>query len=165
MLSRRDLLSLMEELGIPFRLYEHEAVYTIAEAENLCRSLDGQLCKSLLLADTQGALYLLAARGSIRVDMKALALRLQSGRLSFAPPEALQHYLGCPPGAASLLGLVNDAQRRVTAVIEEPLLYAQGDLLFHPLENTASVAIRPEALGRFLAHTGHTPIPVADISR
>lgn len=132
MLSRRDLLSLMEELDIPFRLYEHEAVYTIAEAEDLCRSLDGLLCKSLLLADTQGALYLLAARGNIRVDMKALALRLQSGRLSFAPPEALQRHLGCPRGAASLLGLVNDTQGHVKAVIEEPLLAARATSSFTP---------------------------------
>lgn len=163
MVSRDGLLALLSELGIPFRLYEHEAVYTIPEAETLCRTMNGILCKSLLLADAHGGLWLLAARGNIRIDLKALARHLRCGRLSFAPAEALQRYLGCTAGAASLFGLVNDMQGRVTAVIEEPLLAAGEDLLFHPLENTASVAISPEGLRRFLAHIRHTPVPVPAI--
>lgn len=165
MLTREGVLALLETLGIPYRLYEHEAIMTIAEAENVRRMLDGTLCKCLLLKDLGGSLHLLVAHGDCRVDMRALADQLGGGRLSFAPPEALEANLGCKPGSATVLGLANDAGGRVTAVVHDILLSGDCDLHFHPMENTASVGISAESLVRFLEYVEHTPVIVKDIAK
>lgn len=165
MLAREGILALLETLGIPYRLYEHEAIMTMAEAENVRRILDGTLCKCLLLKDLGGSLRLLVTHGDCRVDMRKLADQLDGGRLSFAPPEELEANLGCKPGSATVLGLANDTGRRVTAVVQDTLLAGDRCLHFHPMENTASVGISAESLVRFLEHVGHAPVIVKDIAK
>jgi len=163
MYSRSQLLTLLDDLGIAYNLYEHEAVMTIAESKAVRNGLRGVLCKCLLLADRSDRLYLVAAFGDTRLDMRALADQLQSGRLSFAPVTALKEFLGLEPGSASLFGLVNDVTHRVTPIIQKDLLETEEDLFFHPLVNTASVGLSSEAILRFLQHTGHTPIILGHI--
>lgn len=165
MLTRGAVLALLDTFAIPYRLYEHEAIMTIAEAENVRRMLDGTLCKCLLLTDQGGSLRLLVAHGDFRVDMRKLADQLGSGRLFFAPPEALEANLGCKPGSATVLGLANDIENRVTAVIQDSLLSAGRDLHFHPMENTASVGFSAESLIRFLEHIRHAPVIVKGIEK
>jgi len=165
MLTRDGILALLETLHIPYRLYEHEAIMTIAEAENVRRMLDGTLCKCLLLKDLGGSLYLLVAHGDCRVDMRKLANQLGGGRLSFAPPDALEANLGCKPGSATVLGLANDTESRVTAVVQDSLLSGGCDLHFHPMVNTASVGISAESLVHFLEQIGHAPVIVKEIAK
>lgn len=165
MLFREDLLALLAQLGIRHSLHEHEAVMTVAEARAVRRGLEGVLCKCLLFADTGGSLWLLTAHADIRVDMKELARQLGCGRLSFAPPETLFETLGCKPGSSSILGLVNDTGRRVTAVIQGSLLAVGLILHFHPLVNTASVGIGTQDLMRFLDHIHHPPVIVDGIEK
>lgn len=161
MLDRQDILALLASREIAFRLYEHTPVMTVAEARAVRGTLDGLLCKCLLLANAKGALWLLTVHADARPDLKQLARFLESGHLSFAPPERLADCLGCVPGAVSILGLANDTAHRVTAVIQESLLTDGADLHFHPLVNTATVGISSDGLLRFLGHTGHPPVRVA----
>ena len=165
MLSRHAILSLLEELGVDYRLHEHAAVMTVAESRIVRTTLDGLLCKCLLLAGAGGTLWLLTVEADLRVDLKKPAARLGIGRLSFAPPDALETCLGCKPGAVSILGLANDTGSRVEAVIQDTLLATEERLHFHPLVNTATVGIFPGDLSRFLAHIRHDPVVVADIAQ
>lgn len=49
---------------------------------------------------------------------KELSKQIGSSRLSFATAEDLEQLLGVQPGSASVLGLLNDTEHRVTLVLD-----------------------------------------------
>ena len=60
------------------------------------------------------------------------------------------------PGSVSLLGLVNDPQRRVRLIVDADYYPAEA-YLCHPLVNTATLVLTHAALLRFLESTAHVP--------
>ena len=68
--------------------------------------------------------------------------------------------LGLAPGSVTPFGAINDADGRVSVIVDEALL-AHDPLNFHPLENTATTSIRPADLIAFLRATGHEPAVLA----
>ena len=93
-----------------------------------------------------------------RHDLKALGVRLgASGRLSFGSAERLMAALGVAPGSVTAFALVNDPDKRVTFVLDRALL--DHDIVnFHPLVNTATVALAREDFLKFCDAIGHTPL-------
>ena len=63
--------------------------------------------KSLFLTNRDGSMVLAVAKDDTRVDLKALAKRLQAGRFSFGKGELLEAVLGVSPGSVTPLALVN----------------------------------------------------------
>lgn len=162
-LSERDLLSRLDAAGIAYGYYAHPPVMTVAETASLTVAFDGFSCKCLFLRGKDGRFWLVAVPASMRVNLKALATALQSGRLAFADENAMLDLLGVTPGSVTALAAVNDTQNLVTVVLEESLL-TEKRLLFHPLVNTASVAVAPADVIRFLESTGHSPVTVNGIA-
>ena len=74
---------------------------------------------------------------------KYLSAQLGCSRLSFASEEKLEELLGVKSGSASLLGLMNDREKKVRLVFDKELL---SEKLFacHPCKNTSSVAFSME---------------------
>ncbi len=96
--TRADLEARLAELGITTTTVEHPAVFTVAESSELERQLPGGHTKNLFLKDDRGAVFLVIAEASARVDLKALSKRLQAGRFSFGKPELMTEILGVTPG-------------------------------------------------------------------
>ena len=83
-----------------------------------------------------------------------------SPRLSFATGEDLQALLGVQPGSASVLGLMNDTECRVTLALERRVAEAEW-FGCHPCRNTSSLRLKTkDLLHVFLPHIGVTPIIV-----
>ena len=81
-------------------------------------------------------------------------------RLHFAEPGYMEEMIGCPPGSASVMGLMNDSENRVTLIVDEDLLKAEY-IGCHPCINTTSLSIKSEdVFGKFLEATGHGYIAV-----
>ena len=59
-------------------------------------------------------------------------------RLSFASEEYMARFLDIHPGSVSVLGLMNDKERRVRLVIDEDVLKEEF-FGCHPCENTSSI--------------------------
>ncbi len=59
-------------------------------------------------------------------------------RLSFASEDYMAQFLDVHPGSVSVLGLMNDRERRVRLVINEDVL-KEAFFGCHPCENTSSV--------------------------
>ena len=165
MLSKSALLALLHRLEIAFHICKHQAVMTVDESKNLKKPMNGVLCKCLFLQSADGALWLAAVPGEMRVDLKLLAQALACKRLSFGAPDLMEKHLGVSPGAATLFATANDTAHAVHTVIEESLWFSERPLAFHPLLNTATISIMPRDLMRFLDHTGHTPVIVRAISQ
>ena len=64
------------------------------------------------------------------------------------------------PGSASVLGLLNDTEHRVTLVLDRAVAEREW-FGCHPCRNTSSLRLRTEdVLEKFLPHTGHVPLVV-----
>jgi Ala-tRNA(Pro) deacylase len=153
MLNTADLLDLLETCGDPIDVRTHRAVLSVDEFHALDSGLAGAICKNLLIRDRNG-LYLLVVSATKRVDLKALASRLGSSRLSFADATHLEAKLGTWSGALSPLALANDADEEIALVIDEAL-QAEAHLLFHPLDNAVTVSLTRRTLESFCERIGH----------
>ncbi|MFN3622967.1 MAG: prolyl-tRNA synthetase associated domain-containing protein [Hyphomicrobium sp.] len=152
--SRKDLFGRLSELGIETTTVEHDPVFTVAESGELERRLPGAHTKNLFLKDEKGALFLVVAMSSTRVDLKALARTLAAGRFSFGKPELLMDVLGVPPGSVTAFSVINDTSGRVSVVIDAELMKHET-INCHPLENTATTNIAREDLLRFIRACDH----------
>jgi len=158
--SRQDLFARLAELGIETHTVEHPPVFTVAESSQLEREMPGAHTKNLFLKDVDGALFLVVAMTTTRVDLKTLAKTLRTGRFSFGKPELLLTTLGVPPGSVTVLAVINDPGQRVSIVVDAELM--QHDTInCHPLENTATTSIARDDLLRFIRACGHQPRVVA----
>jgi len=63
-------------------------------------------------------------------------------------------YLKLTPGSVSPFGLINDAQKEVTVVVDNQLLTYQN-LAFHPNINTQTLALKTEDFQKYLNWTGN----------
>ncbi|MBN3723841.1 prolyl-tRNA synthetase associated domain-containing protein [Burkholderia sp. Ac-20379] len=150
MLGKDEVLTWLRQRGIPFAYEQHDAVLNMAESGLLTLTLDGARCKNLLLQDKKGQYFLVVTTSNKALDLSGAAEAIGSKRLSFASGDTLFELLGIRTGSLSPLALVNDAARRVRLILDADL---EGEpvFLFHPLENTASVALARAAFEAFLA--------------
>ena len=97
-------------------------------------------------------MVLVVAKDDTRVDLKALAKRLGSGRFSFGKAELLEAVLGVPAGSVTPFALINPSAAGVTVVVDAAIMdFAEVNC--HPLDNTATTRLataRPHPLHRGL---------------
>lgn len=161
--SPQDLMQALTALNIEYELFEHEAVFTVEESHKVAATVKGAHCRNLALVNKKKQMWLVTLRDQTPVDLKKLEAVLGSGRLSFMRPERLWDYLGVRAGSVTPFAIMNDAEHKVTSVLEEEML--QSDLMnVHPMINTMSVALAPEDLLKFISHTGHEPLKFAAAS-
>ena len=161
----RRLYAKLTELGIEWTTHAHAAVFTVGEARAArVDALAGTHTKNLFVESRSGALFLVAAREELKLDLNALARALNVPRFSFGKAELMREALGIAPGAVSPFALINDvggdAGSRVRAVLDEGML-KKDPLNFHPLRNDRTTAIRAADLVRFLRAIGHEPLVMA----
>ncbi len=135
---------LLDSLGIDFTRVDHDVAMSMEDLNAADRVLGCTIAKNLFLTNRQQTdFYLLIMPGSKPFKTKYLSAQLGCSRLSFATEEHLEKYLGVRSGSASLLGLMNDAEKKVRLVFDAELL---NDALFacHPCINTTSIAFSTE---------------------
>ncbi len=160
-LSPDELCAHLAEQGIPTARTDHAPVFTVAESKALRGTIAGHHTKNLFLKDKKGRLFLVSALESTRIDLKRLHETLgATGRLSFGSAELLMQTLGVTPGSVTAFAVINDRSGAVTMVLDAALMTGEP-LNFHPLVNTATLAITPDDMLRFLRGTGHEPLIVA----
>ena len=136
-------------LGIDVPCHEHPPLRTVEDAHRYWDALSGAQVKNLFLKDAGGQLWLVVVPGDPRMDTRAMAALIGSRRISFGSAALLREVLGVEPGAVTPLAVINDATGRVRTVLHAGLTQEEL-LLVHPLVNTATVQIAPDALLRFM---------------
>lgn len=137
---------LLDSLGISFSRVDHDSAASMKDLDETDRILGCTIAKNLFLANRQQTdFYLLVMPGGKPFKTKYLSAQLGCSRLSFASEEQLQALLGVKSGSASVLGLMNDREKRVRLVFDAELL---SEPLFacHPCINTSSIAFSTEEL-------------------
>jgi Ala-tRNA(Pro) deacylase len=161
--DRDSLLAWMAEQGIDSVTHDHPAVFRVEEGLELKASMPGAHTKNLFLKDKKGRLWLISARQDTVIDLKTAHRLIGADRLSFGNEALLYETLGVRAGSVTALGLINDADRRVTFVLDARLAEAEV-VNFHPLTNTATTALEQAAFRRFLTAIGRSPAMVVDFS-
>ncbi len=133
-----DIYQALSELAIAYTRYDHPAVFTAEEAEQLCGSIPVAHTKNLFLRNRKGDKHFLVVIGATkRANLKQLETLLGE-KISFASPERLQQCLGVIPGSVTLLGLINDKNKEVSVIIDQDL-WDNEILGVHPLVNTTTL--------------------------
>ena len=136
--------------------HEHKPLATVEDAHAIWDNLPGAQVKNLFIKDAGRQHWLVVVPGDPRMDTKAMAPLIGSKRISFASADDLRTILGVEPGSVTPLAMMNDQNHQVRLVIHAALMQAET-LLVHPMVNTATLAMPPADLLRFLAH--HDVIP------
>jgi Ala-tRNA(Pro) deacylase len=157
--SDTELFARLDALGIRTRTVRHPSVFTVAEAKAHRDELPGAHTKNLFLKDRKGELWLVVTDEDRPLDLKRLSRQIGAAPLSFGRPALLVDVLGVAPGSVTPFAVVNDADGRVRLVLDAALMLADA-LNVHPLVNSATTAIAPADLVRFVSASGHEPLIV-----
>ena len=149
----------LARLEIPFTRVDHEAAFTMEDCAAISAALEVHICKNLLLTPrNRSAFYLLCLPAEKPFSTKDFSKLIGSSRLSFSTEEDLVALLGCHAGSASVLGLMNDTEHRVTLAIDRAV--AEDEWFgCHPCKNTSSLRLKTrDVLEKFLPATGHEAV-------
>ena len=139
---------ILDSLNVAYQRIDHEAAMTMDACEEIDRTLgEGvEICKNLFLCNRQETdFYLLLLPGDKPFKTKDLSAQIGSFRLSFAKPEYMEKYLDITPGSVSVMGLMNDREKKVQLLIDKDVL--EGEFFAcHPCINTSSLRFRTKDL-------------------
>ena len=152
---------LLDQLEIPYRRIDHEAANTMEACREVDEVLGVTICRNIFLCNRQQTDFYLLEDGKV-FKTKYLSAQLGTSRLSFAPPEFMEEFLDIKPGAVSVLGLMNDKDRRVKLVMDKSI-YESDETGCHPCVSTASLRIKTrDILEKFLPAVNHD-VTVVDL--
>ncbi len=151
---------LLDKLNVEFVRTDHpdEPATTMEACEKIDSILNVRICKNLFLCNRQKTVfYLLVMPGDKPFKTKELSKQMGISRLSFADEAFMKEMLDLYPGSVSVLGLMNDKEKKVNLVIDEDVL---GEEYFgcHPCVNTSSIRFKTRELTeKILPALGVTP--------
>ncbi len=161
--SEKEFLCYLDSNQIPYQRLSHPAVYTCEQAERLRPKTHGVSTKNLFLADKKQAnFFLVMVACQKRLDIHQLRQQLGGAKIHFGNEARLLELLGVTPGAVTVLGLVNDVEKRVNLFVDREI-WDEPFFLCHPLVNTATLVLAKADLVRFFELTGHA-VQVVDIA-
>ena len=153
--ERKEILELLEREAIQYRVVDHPPVFTVQEMEQNHLLEHGKICKNLFLRNAKGDThYLVCLPAEQQADLKTLATKLSSTKLSFASENRLVEHLGVTHGAVSPLGVLNDDAHTVVVAMDRALLDWE-DMGVHPNVNTSTVWLRPDDLLKLIRQAGN----------
>lgn len=131
----------LDRLGVAYERVDHPALMTMEACESVDKMLNTRICKNLFLCNAQRTqFYLLLMPGDKKFKTAVLSKQIGSARLSFAEPEFMLDMLDITPGSVSVLGLMNDKDKRVRLLIDEDVL-KEPVFACHPASTPAACAL------------------------
>ena len=139
---------LLDSLGVEYYRIDH-APATGDDPdlmEEIERVLDARICNNLFLANRQRTGFCMMMIPSYK-RFRSSDISKQAGRsrLHFAEPEYMEELIDCTPGSASVMGLMNDREKRVQLLVDNDVLRSEY-VGCHPCINTSSLRLRTEDL-------------------
>ena len=148
----------LDGLSIQYLRADHAQAMTMEACREVDEAFGAPLCKNLLLCNRQQTeFYLLLIPGDKPFKTSQLSKQIGSSRLSFASGETMEALLDITPGSLTLLGLMNDREKKVHLLIDRDLLEAEY-FSCHPCINTSSLRLTTrDVLEVLIPALGHTP--------
>ncbi len=157
--GKAEVYDYLEKAGVEFEKLEHDAVYTIEEMQKAGITEKGGVCKNLFLRDAKGKNhYLVVVPEETKVDLRGLAGKIGSTKLSFGSAERLMKYLGVEQGSVSPLGVMNNEDDTVVVVFDKSLSGKKVGV--HPNDNTATLWLEFSDLKKVIEGVGNKVLMV-----
>ena len=152
---------LLDKLGMEYYRTDHEPATTMEVCNDIDKILDTLICKNLFLCNRQKTnFYMLMMPGDKPFKTKDLSAQINSARLSFAKPEYMEKYLDITPGSVSVMGLMNDHDKKVQLLIDEDVM-KNPYFGCHPCISTSSLKFTTEDLkNKIIPELEHAPLMV-----
>ena len=156
----KKILDKLDSLKIDYKVYRHEAKFTVEEKEELDRELGitARHCKNIFLTNrSKTVFYLLVMPFEKTFRTAEVSKELGTSRLSFASEEMLMDMLHCKSGSLGSLSLMFDEDVEIGLAVDRELLDCE-ELCFHPNIDTTTVTMKTcDYLDIFLPKIRHTP--------
>lgn len=154
--KRAAVIAYLKQQDIPFEIYEHPPVPTVEEALPFWKNIDASHCKNLFFRNHKGNRhYLVILDHRRQLNIRDLEQKLKQGKISFASPGRMEHYLGLNAGSVSVFGIINDFDNHVHLFIDKAL-ESSTRISFHPNENNATLVISFASFLKFLESSGNS---------
>ena len=129
----------LDGLGVEYDRVDHGPAMTMEDCKEADEILQATICKNLFLCNRQKtAFYLLMIPDTKVFHTKDLSAQIGSA-------EYMEEFLDITPGSVSVMGLMNDKERRVQLLIDEDVL--GGEYIgCHPCINTSSIRLKTKDL-------------------
>ena len=161
-MNKSETLYYLDQHGIKYEIVEHQAVYNMAEMEQIELPYPKADAKNLFVRDDKKRnYYLLTIKGDKRVNLQQFREENGTRRLSFASPQDLKEKLGLEPGSVTPLGLLNDSEHQISFYLDS-YFSQQSRIAVHPNDNTATIWLKPQALIHLIKDLGN-PVKVVKI--
>ena len=158
-MNKNETLHYLDQLGIKYEIVEHQAVYNMAEMEQIELPHPEADAKNLFVRDDKKRnYYLLTIKGDKRVNLQQFREENGTRRLSFASPQDLKEKLGLEPGSVTPLGLLNDPGHEIPFYLDS-YFSQQPKIAMHPNDNTATIWLDPQDLLKVIKGLGN-PVKV-----
>lgn len=152
--TKEQLIAHLDGLGIKYKIYDHDPIFTVEQGAHLKKSIPGTHCRNLFLYDKKKRMVLVTAANETKIDLKKLNKILECGRFSFCSPARLWENLGIRPGSVNPFCIMNDKNKNIRMVIDKKMMDA--DLInVHPMDNAATIGMAPQDLIKFMDSINH----------
>jgi Ala-tRNA(Pro) deacylase len=136
-----DIIQFLTEQPVSYQRYDHAAVFTVHQANQLDVKIPGLATKNLFLRDGKGKRHWLwVGADDDPLDLVTLAQRLEVKRLSLASNERLAAFLKSAPGRVSLLDMFNAQPYQVTLLVTSSVWNCKS-VQCHPFDNAVTLDI------------------------
>ena len=153
--NREKTLKFLADMGIEYRIIEHEVCHTIEDMESAGITDHGNVYKNFFVRDAKGNRhFVITIPKDKNVDIQKIAKQIGSTRLSFGSEDCLMKHLQIVPGQVGPLAAINNPENTVEFIFDKDIKN-EKQLGIHPNDNTATIFLDFADVLKVLKKTGH----------
>ena len=146
----------LERLNIKYERVDNDTVESMDECVEVSEKLGAEIRKTIICCNRQKTnYYLVILPANKRFDSKLFAAMMRTARVSFASAEDMEALIGLTPGEASVMGILNDPEKKIKVVVDKAVADAEW-FACNPGANTTHIKFKTkQLLNNFLPAEGH----------
>lgn len=119
-ITTNKVFRILDKLNISYEYVKNDAVETMGECKKIDDKLGTEIRKSIFLCNKKKTTFFLVVIPANKIlNINELGKKIGISPLSFAPSETMKTHLGCLPGSASIMGLINDENNYIQLIIDK----------------------------------------------
>ena len=149
------------KLGIPYERVDNDPASSMEECEAIGVALGAPVRKDVFLCNQKKTSFFLLIMPDYKAfDTASFSKKLGVSHMSFASPELMMEHIGCTPGSASVVGVMNDEDDYVQVIIDKDVAEHEWFVCNTGIKTTHLKFKTQDLLKKFLPYTHHRPLIV-----
>ena len=153
-LTKEDIIRILEDRNIKYEMVEHQAVYTIDEMLDCEIPHPDQIAKNLFIRDDKKRkYYLITCLEDKKINLKEFRNEHGTRPLTIASEDDLMAKMGLTRGAVTPFGILANEEKDVIVYLDKD--YENKIMGIHPCDNTATVFVNTRDVVKLLKEHGN----------